>query len=126
MFIDESLIQVEVYWKKPGVDFYLVKVAFPEIGLYINSIRVGLAKDGSELKALGPQIPYKNKPLRQVEFDFDGLFWNLIEPLVIKAVAGYQNPNEDYIPFPTDEDLEPENIKKDLFKAAEEIEKKPP
>lgn len=107
MLIDESLMIAEVYYKKPGKEFYLVKFSIPDIGLYITSIVVSLSKNPEDgLYVKPPHFPYKGKDIKHVEFDSNGAFWKIIEPLALQAVRIYGSPHQkDEVFIPTDEEL---------------------
>lgn len=95
MFIDDDKIKAEAYYKKPGMDFYLIKVAIPDIGLYINSIIVDKDKKG-ELRVKPPKyVSLKfGKPMtiQQVEFDKNKELWQVIIVLAFEAVESYNEP----------------------------------
>jgi hypothetical protein len=121
MHIDENTIQGEVYAKtEKGI--YYVKVTFPELHMYINSITVRQSTkypDG-ELWVQMPAFRIGSRWVKPLEFSSDSQLLILIKDAALRAVDAYNISTV----FP---DPELENIDEALDKAIDDFtSSKPP
>lgn len=86
MLIDFGHRYGEVYGKNEK-GTCKVKVSFPEVGLYVNGIKVVASKRAEgELKVYPPAYRVGNEWKQHFEFSRNSELWKLIEEEAIKAV----------------------------------------
>ena len=89
MKIDFSRRNAVVYRTNDN-NTHFVKISFPEVGLYIDGIRVVHFNDSQEFRVYLPKIrSYEGKWDSNYEFDKSCELWQLIEDEVIDAVIHY-------------------------------------
>lgn len=98
MNIDEDSITANAYYKKPGMDFYLVAIDMSDIGVFTNSIIVDRDRNGN-LRVKPPKFVGYDKysrqvTIQQVEFDKHKVIWKKIEQLALEAANTYVEPGE--------------------------------
>jgi hypothetical protein len=110
MQIDFGHKYAEVYARNEK-GTYMVKVSFPEVGMYLNGIKVVPSKNKEdEYRVYAPAYRVGKGWKQHIEFSGNSELWGLIKEEAIKAVHEYQVV--DYF------DAEPPSIE-DLDKAIE-------
>ena len=118
MQIDFSKCKTEV--TKSGTGTYFVKLHFPDVGFYVNGIRVVPSKliEG-EYVVYKPAILNANKEWK-TNYDYEKSceLWLYFKELALKAVDEYDEASEVF------EDIESVDIGAELGKAIDEMEGK--
>ncbi len=123
IFLSLDLATAEVYYRDDKAEYYLVKVNFPDIELFINSISVRRSPRYGDLWVQMPAFKRGNGYIKPIELTKESVLRKKIESLVLEAVEALKTPDI----LPTDEDIE--NLDELMDKAFEELEKdsnKPP
>lgn len=90
MQIDFGHKYAEVYARNEK-GTYMVKVSFPEVGMYINGIKVVPSKNNEgEYKVYAPAYSTGKGWKQHLEFSGNSELWALISEEAIKAVHEYQ------------------------------------
>lgn len=89
--INTKYAEAKVYFdfvNAKSLHVYLVKVSFPDIGVFINSITVQPnPKALDKLWVQQPRYFYKGKWVWPVQMDKNKAVWPLVERLALKAVS---------------------------------------
>jgi len=98
MQIDETLMTAKVYYKKAGMDFFLVSIAMPDVGMFPGSIIVDSDRNGN-LRVKPPEFKGHDsngrpRVIKQIEFDKHKAMWKKIEQLALDAANTYTEPGE--------------------------------
>ena len=90
MQIDFGHKYAEVYARNEK-GTYFVKVSFPEVGMYLNGLRVAASKNKEDGYRVYPPAYRAGKGWKQhLEFSGSSELWGLIKEEAIKAVNEYQ------------------------------------
>lgn len=108
--INASEIHGEVYKHVPEKNWYWVKIHFPELKLYVNSIRVSpsIKYPNKEMWVQPPKMPIYGRWITVMEFENGAPLWQLIHDEALRAVDLFQREQltPDDLPIDID-DLRP-------------------
>lgn len=101
IIINTDYAEASVYFDFVNAKFMhvcLVKVSFPDAGIFINSITVQPnPKDLDKLWVQSPRYFYKGRWVWPVQLDKSKVLWPLIEKLALEAVAKHvEGKTEEY------------------------------
>ena len=107
--INTAEIHGEVYKHVPEKSWWYVKIHFPDLKLYVNSIRVSpsVKYPDKELLVQPPKMPIYTRWITIMEFESGAPLWQLMHDEALRAVERFQH---DQLLTPDDLDIDISDI----------------